>query len=86
VFRKDMCDDITFTFALIRVTSAEGRLFQARPRYARMKYRKKPTSEKSGRFACRAATDKARQLRRAERATFQQFNGTQAALSARNIS
>jgi hypothetical protein len=38
------------------------------------------------RFACHAATDKARQQRRAERTTFHQFNGIEKALSARTIS
>jgi len=84
--RGRLWEDVTFTSARIPAINAVGRLFQLRPPCVRTKYRRKLTLEKWGRFACRATTDKARQLRRAKRGTFHQCHGMQEALSARNIS
>jgi hypothetical protein len=65
-----------------------GPVIQARPRYARMKYRRRLRSGKLERLndlPCRAATGKAKRLDPAAHVTFHRFNGTHRTLATCDI-
>lgn len=73
------------TSRLIRVTSAEARLFQGLLEYARMKYRKRLTSETWGRLPVVRPPAEQGNCPWRQGAIFRQFNGTHRTHSNRNI-